>query len=80
VAAAAASSSGDGSCSANVPYLSMAASRPGYAKTSKIYTRNAERGRLSRMAVSKVSWDGVGTQLLEPEEPAEGVAECGSHV
>lgn len=34
------------------------------AKTSKIYTRNAERARLARQAVSKISWDGIGSKLL----------------
>jgi integrase len=33
-------------------------------KTSKIYTRNAERSRLARQAVAKIEWDGVGTKLL----------------
>ncbi len=33
-------------------------------KTSKIYTRNAERARLARQAVAKIDWDGVGTKLL----------------
>lgn len=33
-------------------------------KTSKIYTRNAERARLARQAVAKIEWDGIGTKLL----------------
>ncbi|WP_244479404.1 tyrosine-type recombinase/integrase [Rhizobium sp. Leaf384] len=33
-------------------------------KTSKIYTRNADRARLARQAVSAISWDGVGTKLI----------------
>ena len=37
------------------------------AKTSKIYTRNAERGRLARQAVSKINWDGIGSKLLASE-------------
>ncbi|APY15827.1 tyrosine-type recombinase/integrase [Brucella sp. 09RB8910] len=34
------------------------------AKTSKIYTRNAERARLARAAVAKINWDGIGQKLL----------------
>ncbi len=34
------------------------------AKTSKIYTRNAERARLARQTVAKINWDGIGTQLF----------------
>lgn len=49
------------------------------SKTSKIYTRNAERARLSRQTVAKIQWDGIGTKLLPVEEDApEGVAQCGS--
>ncbi len=48
------------------------------AKTSKIYTRNAERSRLSRQTVAKINWDGVGTMLLPNGEDEEGVAECGT--
>lgn len=33
-------------------------------KTSKIYTRSAERARLARAAVSRINWDGVGNLLL----------------
>lgn len=44
-------------------------------KTSKIYTRNAERARLARQAVAKINWDGIGATLLAD---AEGVAGCGS--
>jgi integrase len=49
-------------------------------KTSKIYTRNAERARLSRQTVAKIQWDGIGTRLLAIDEDSslEGVAECGS--
>ncbi|WP_414901100.1 tyrosine-type recombinase/integrase [Rhizobium cremeum] len=36
-------------------------------KTSKIYTRNAERARLARLAVAKINWDGIGTKLLTSE-------------
>lgn len=36
-------------------------------KTSKIYTRNAERARLARQTVSKINWDGIG-HLLMPDE------------
>lgn len=36
-------------------------------KTSKIYTRHAERARLARQAVIKIKWDGVGTHLLTVE-------------
>ncbi|UFW79973.1 tyrosine-type recombinase/integrase [Rhizobium sp. SU303] len=34
------------------------------AKTSKIYTRNADRARLARQTVARINWDGVGTKLL----------------
>lgn len=37
-------------------------------KTSKIYTRNAERARLARQAVAKIDWDGVGAKLLAASE------------
>ncbi|MDO9416975.1 tyrosine-type recombinase/integrase [Pararhizobium sp.] len=47
-------------------------------KTSKIYTRNADRARLARHAVSKISWDGVGTKLIAVEETETGVAQCGT--
>jgi len=33
-------------------------------KTSKIYTRNAERARLARLAVNTIDWDGMGAKLL----------------
>jgi hypothetical protein len=33
-------------------------------KTSKIYTRNADRARLARQTVARINWDGVGTKLL----------------
>ena len=33
-------------------------------KTSKIYTRSAQRARLARQAVSRINWDGIGTKLL----------------
>ncbi|MCJ8520745.1 integrase [Pseudorhizobium tarimense] len=48
------------------------------AKTSKIYTRNAERARLARQTVAKISWYGIGSKLLTPDEADEGVAGCGS--
>lgn len=49
------------------------------AKTSKIYTRNAERARLSRQTVAKIQWDGIGTKLLPVDDATpEGVAGCGS--
>ncbi|KOC77662.1 hypothetical protein AKG10_02435 [Shinella sp. GWS1] len=48
------------------------------AKTSKIYTRNAERARLSRQTVARINWDGIGTKLLVSDEAAEGVAGCGA--
>lgn len=49
-------------------------------KTSKIYTRNAERARLARQTVSRINWDGVGSKLLVvEEEPQNGVARCGSN-
>lgn len=48
------------------------------AKTSKIYTRNAERARLSRQTVARINWDGIGTKLLVSDEGAEGVAGCGA--
>lgn len=41
-------------------------------KTSKIYTRNADRARLARQAVSKINWDGMGTKLLESKNGTEG--------
>lgn len=36
-------------------------------KTSKIYTRNAERARLARQAVARINWDGIGTKLISSE-------------
>lgn len=45
------------------------------AKTSKIYTRNAERARLARQTVAKINWDGIGTKLLATTD--DGVAACG---
>lgn len=50
------------------------------AKTSKIYTRNAERARLARQTVAKIRWDGIGSKLLTPDEAGEGVAGCGSRL
>lgn len=48
------------------------------AKTSKIYTRNADRARLARQTVARINWDGVGTKLLEmPEEAAQDEAATG---
>ena len=44
-------------------------------KTSKIYTRNADRARLARQTVARINWDGVGTKLLaitDDCEAAEG--------
>lgn len=40
-------------------------------KTSKVYTRNADRSRLARQTVARINWDGVGTKLLEAPEEAE---------
>lgn len=37
-------------------------------KTSKIYTRNADRARLARQAVMSISWDGVGSKLVGGED------------
>lgn len=34
------------------------------SKTSKIYTRDAERARLARQTVERINWDGVGSQLI----------------
>ena len=36
-------------------------------KTSKIYTRNADRARLARQAVLTINWDGMGSKLLAQE-------------
>lgn len=47
-------------------------------KTSKIYTRQAERARLARQTVAKVNWDGIGEKLLPVEDDPQGVAGCGS--
>ncbi len=33
-------------------------------KTSKIYTRNAERARLARQTVAKINWDGIGSKFF----------------
>lgn len=41
-------------------------------KTSKIYTRNAERARLARQSVARIKWDGIGDLLLSAGEDAEG--------
>lgn len=38
------------------------------AKTSKIYTRNAERARLARSAVARINWDGIGQKLIAPDD------------
>ncbi|MBB4348006.1 integrase [Rhizobium cellulosilyticum] len=46
-------------------------------KTSKIYTRHAERARLARQTISKINWDGVGDRLLPANDTEEGVAGCG---
>ncbi|TCN30285.1 tyrosine-type recombinase/integrase [Sinorhizobium americanum] len=40
-------------------------------KTSKIYTRNAERARLARQSVARISWDGIGAKLLAQPEGDE---------
>nr|WP_246272659.1 site-specific integrase [Phyllobacterium pellucidum] len=37
------------------------------AKTSKIYTRNAQRARLARQAVSKIDWGEMGNIVPHPE-------------
>ena len=42
------------------------------AKTSKIYTRDANRARLARLAVSRINWDGIGSKLLPFSEAKEG--------
>ncbi|OLP44621.1 tyrosine-type recombinase/integrase [Rhizobium oryziradicis] len=42
------------------------------SKTSKIYTRNAERSRLARQTVERINWDGVGSQLLPIDEAENG--------
>ncbi|TCU20876.1 phage integrase family protein [Rhizobium azibense] len=42
------------------------------AKTSKIYTRDANRARLARQAVAKINWDGIGTKLLPPADGTSG--------
>ncbi len=48
------------------------------AKTSKIYTRNAERARLARQTVARINWDGIGSRLVSTDEVSQGVAGCGS--
>jgi integrase len=48
------------------------------AKTSKVYTRNADRARLARQTVARINWDGVGTKLLAiAEQPDETEASNG---
>lgn len=42
------------------------------SKTSKIYTRNAEKARLARQTVEKINWDGIGTKLLPMKDGIEG--------
>lgn len=42
------------------------------SKTSKIYTRNAERARLAKQTVAKINWDGVGTKLLPAADGTDG--------
>ncbi|KAB0682031.1 tyrosine-type recombinase/integrase [Aureimonas leprariae] len=37
------------------------------AKTSRIYTARADRSRLARQAVQRISWDGIGDRLLAAE-------------
>ncbi|MQB09580.1 hypothetical protein DXT96_06885 [Agrobacterium sp. ICMP 6402] len=41
-------------------------------KTSKIYTRNAERARLARQTVERITWDGIGSKLLPADEVKAG--------
>ncbi|QRY69161.1 tyrosine-type recombinase/integrase [Ensifer sp. PDNC004] len=41
-------------------------------KTSKIYTRNAERARLARQSVARINWDGIGNLLLASDDVGEG--------
>lgn len=36
-------------------------------KTSKIYTRSAQRARLARQAVARINWDGIGSKFLASE-------------
>lgn len=40
-------------------------------KTSKIYTRNAQRSRLARQAVSKIDWGKIGNMLPHPQDGEE---------
>jgi hypothetical protein len=48
------------------------------AKTSKVYTRNADRAPLARQTVARINWDGVGTKLLAiAEQPDETEAASG---
>ncbi|WP_171049197.1 tyrosine-type recombinase/integrase [Rhizobium sp. MHM7A] len=42
------------------------------SKTSKIYTRNAEKARLARQTVEKIKWDGIGSKLLPAADGTEG--------
>jgi integrase len=42
------------------------------SKTSKIYTRNAEKARLARQTVEKIKWDGIGSMLLPAADGTEG--------
>lgn len=42
------------------------------SKTSKIYTRNAEKARLARQTVEKIKWDGIGTKLLPAADGTDG--------
>ncbi|UXS52410.1 tyrosine-type recombinase/integrase [Agrobacterium tumefaciens] len=41
-------------------------------KTSKIYTRNAERARLARQTVERINWDGIGSKLLPADDVKAG--------
>ena len=41
-------------------------------KTSRIYTRNAERARLAWQSVARIKWDGIGDRLLAARGDAEG--------
>jgi hypothetical protein len=42
------------------------------ARTSKIYTLDANRARLARQAVAKINWDGIGSKLLPAADEAVG--------
>lgn len=42
------------------------------SKTSKVYTRNAEKARLARQTVEKIKWVGIGSILLPAADGTEG--------